>query len=151
MFEDTSWSVWMRLICSCLASWYVNKDAQANEVPKRNFWVVVCFIFFPLVLAYQFYKVYAKRKGNISSLAQRQMELEQKHLETQQRLRAEREAWERERRQQMALNKKAEKELEKEIETGRQKRAAAHKKRMKELAEERELQQEAAAKALHIK
>lgn len=151
MFEDTSWFIWARLVCGCLAAWYVNKDAQANELPNRNFWVVICFIFFPLVLAYQFYKDYAKRRGNVSTLAQRQMELEQKHLETRQRLRAEREAWERERRQQMALNRKAEKELEKEIEAERQKRAAAHKKRMKELAEERELQQEAAAKALHIK
>lgn len=151
MFEDTSWFIWVQIICGSMASYYVDKDAQKNGVPKRNFWVIFCFMFFPLVLVYQFYKGYVKRKGNISSLAQREMELEQKHLETQQRLRAEREAWERERRQQRALNKKAEEELEKEIEAERQKRAAAHKKRMKELAEERELQQEAAAKALHIK
>lgn len=151
MFKDTSWFIWVQIICGSMVSYYVNKDAQANEVPKRNFWVIFCFMFFPLVLAYQFYKGYVKRRGNVSTLAQRQMELEQKHLETRQRLRAEREAWERERRQQRALNKKAEEELEKEIEAERQKRDAAHKKRMKELAEERELQQEAAAKALHIK
>ena len=106
---------------------------------------------FPLVFVYQYYKGYIKRKGKISNLAQRELELQQKHLEAQQRLKAERDAWELERQKQMLLNSEAEKKLQKEIEREKKERDAAHRKRMKELAEERELQQEAAAKALHFK
>ena len=71
--------------------------------------------------------------------------------EMQAKLRQERNSWEEARRKEQKLNSEAQAKLEKEIEAERKKRAEAHKKRMKELAEERELQQEAAAKALHLK
>lgn len=145
------WLPWIRTICACCCCYYVIKDSRKNEVPYRNFWIIFSFVCFPLTGAYIYYKGYIKRKGQVSELTNRQLEMEMKQREMQTKLRIERNAWEEARKKEWKLNSEAQAKLEKEIEAERKKRAAAHKKRMKELAEERELQQEAAAKALHLK
>lgn len=145
------WLPWIRTICACLACYYVYKDSKKNNVPYRNLWIIFSFVCFPLAWVYVYYKGYIKRKGDVSNLGNRQLEMEMKQREMQAKLRQERNSWEEARRKEQKLNSEAQAKLEKEIEAERKKRAEAHKKRMKELAEERELQQEAAAKALHLK
>lgn len=130
-----------------LITYFVYRDSLKDKVPYRNAWIIITFIFFPVVLLYFYYKYYLKKQRSRSTLYQRESEMRQRHLEQQIRLREERRAWEQARREEMARNKIT----EEEIEAAAQKRAEEKARRLKELEEERQLQEEAVVKQMHIK
>ena len=138
----------IKLVVSSSLTYYVYKDATKNKIPYRNAWLIFTFVFFPVFFGYLYYaKSYYPKQNKKSSLYYREMEMRQRHHEQQLKIKAECEAWEKARQEEMALNKITEEELEK----AKQKRAEEKAQRLKELEEERKLQEEAIAKQMHIK
>lgn len=144
--ELSAMLIWIKLIAASAVTYYVWKDSAENNVPYRNAWICVTFVFFPVIILYFYYKHHLKTKKNTSSLWQREMELRCKHEEQQRKIKEEMRAWENARKEEMALNKITEEELA----LAEQKRAEAKAARMKELEEERKLQEELIAKQMHI-
>lgn len=145
--NENSLLVWGRLAAACALTWYVYKDTLKRQVPYRNLWIIVTFVFFPAILVYLYYRHHVKKQGQISSLSKREAQIRQKLEEQRIRIKEEEAAWKARREEEMARNKVTEEELE----NARQKRAEAKARRMEELAEERRRQEEAAQERLHLK
>ena len=147
MMEWQSLWVWARLCIACALTYYVYKDSLRRNLPYRNLWIVVTFVFFPAFLAYLYYRRYVRKQGEISNLYKREAELRRK-LEAQRvRIQEEQRAWEAQKKLELEQNKVTEEELD----LARRKRAEDKARRMSELAEERRLQEEAAAELFKLK
>ena len=131
----------------CVVAYYVYKDAVKHEVPNKNFWIAATFVFWPVVLAYLFYRQREARTVELSFEQKAQLEIDQKREEEKRRIAAERAEMEKERKQEIEKNHISEEEMEKL----REERKAAKAKRMKELEEERAEQERQHAELLKLK
>lgn len=145
--NENSFLAWGRLIAACALTWYVYKDTLKRQIPWRNLWIIVTFVFFPSILVYLYYRHHIKKQGQVSNLYKREARMRQKLEEQRIRLKEEEASWKARREEEMARNRVTEEELE----AARQKRAEDKARRMEELAEERRRQEEAAAALLHLK
>ncbi|MBR1590607.1 MAG: hypothetical protein IJ657_05990 [Acidaminococcaceae bacterium] len=139
--------VWGKLLIAWTLTYYVYKDAFKRDLPYKNAWVVAVFIFWPLFIGYLYFRHHIENKGKIPSLYKREAEMRVQMEEQRIKIDAERRAWKKQKELEMEQNRLTEAELEE----ARRKRAEDKARRMSELAEERRLQEEAAAKLLHIK
>lgn len=145
--NEKDFLTWGRLLAACALTWYVYKDTLKRQIPYRNLWIIVTFLFFPSILVYLYYRHHVQKQSQVSNLYRREAELRRKLDEQRIRLKEEEAAWRARREEELAQNKITEKEME----LARQRRAEAKARRMEELAEERRLQEEAAEELLHIK
>ncbi len=97
----------------CVVAYYVYKDAVKNEVPNRNFWVAATFVFWPVIVAYLFYRQRAARTVDLSFEQKAQLEIDHKREEEKRRIAAERARMEIERKHEIEKNQISEEQLEK--------------------------------------
>lgn len=144
---DPALLIWGKLIISCSLTYFVYRDTIKNDVPYRNAWIVFTFVFFPVIVIYFYYKYHLGKKRSRSNLYHREMEMREKIAEQQRKLREDIREFERAKREEAAKNQDAEEEIKAAIKA----RNDEKEKRFAELKAERDLQEEAAAKALHLK
>ena len=143
---DQNLYTWLSLLLRTAMTLYVIRDSERRKTPFRPGWIVFTFLLWPVFFAYLYYS--RKMAGkSLPPLYEREAEMRRRMEENRKRVQAEREAWERLRREEAAKNHQTSADLD---EAQRQ-RAEIKAKRRKELEEERRQQEEAAARALKLK
>ena len=143
---DQNLYTWLSLLLRTAMTLYVIRDSEKRKTPFRPGWIVFTFLLWPVFFAYLYYSRKMAGKA-LPPLSEREAEMRRRMAENRKRVQAEREAWERLRREEAAKNHQTSADLD---EAQRQ-RAEIKAKRMKELEEERRQQEEAAARALKLK
>ena len=141
---------WM-IVCMTIFQWalayWVYRDTAKRKVPYRNFWIVVTFLFWPIVMIYLFYRHRAVRGMQLTLEQKAMLHMQERAEAEKKRIAAHRAAIAEMKVEEQTKNKLTEAEME----ALQEKRKEAKAKRMAELEEERKLQEERFADTLRVK
>lgn len=142
---------WYILLVTWTLTYFVYRDSEKKQVPYRNVWIVVTFLFWPMAVIYFLFRCFHKKSVAVSPKIQREIDERRKMKKQVELIKEERKSWAQLREEERKKMQEANKNLDEDIAELQKKRMTAKEKRMAELAKERKMQELAAAGVLHMK
>lgn len=142
---------WYILLVTWALTYFVYRDSEKKQVPYRNVWIVMTFLFWPTAAIYFLFRSFHKKAVAVSPKIQREIDERKKMKKQVELIKEERKSWAQLREEERKKMQEANKNLDSDIAEIKQKRMTAKEKRMAELAKERKMQELTAAGVLHMK